>query len=84
MFHLPLRVPNAMFDELDDDDKPVPVSTPATTTDAAIAPVQPEWDANNVDTNEVFVDLGITFVDGVPVFRIRMMNLILYMLLMRL
>ena len=58
-----------MFDKLDDDDDNVPIliGTPATATDAAIAPVQPEWDANTFDRNAVFDDLGITFVDGVPV-----------------
>jgi hypothetical protein len=41
----PVRVPNAMLDGLDDDvdDAPINVGTPATTTDAAIAPEQPEY-----------------------------------------
>jgi hypothetical protein len=68
LFHLPLRVSNAMFDRLDDDDDVlVNVGTPATATNAAIAPEQPEWIANNFDTKEVFDNLAITFVDGAPV-----------------
>jgi hypothetical protein len=69
LFHLPLRVPDAMFDGIDDVDDGMPndIGTPATDTNPATAPVQPEWDANTFDTNEVFDDLGITFVDGVPV-----------------
>jgi hypothetical protein len=69
LYHLPLRVRNALFDGLDDDDDdmPVPIGTPATATDAAIAPVQPEWDVNTFDTTAVFDDLGITFVNEVPV-----------------
>ena len=46
---------------------PNDIGTPAIDTNPATAPVQPEWDANTFDTNEVFDDLGITFVDGVPV-----------------
>ena len=50
LYHLPLHVSNAMFDGLDDDvvvdddddDVPIPIGPHATTTDAAIAPVQPE------------------------------------------
>ena len=70
LFHLPLRVPDAIFDGLDDneDDMPINVGTLATAANPATAPEQPEWNANTFDTNEVFNDLGITFVDGVPVF----------------
>jgi hypothetical protein len=41
LFHLPLRVPNAMFDGLDDDvdDMPIDVGTPATAANPATAPV---------------------------------------------
>jgi hypothetical protein len=58
-----------MFDGLDDDvdDMPIDAGTPATAANLATAPEQPEWVANTFDTNEVFNDLGITFVDGVPV-----------------
>ena len=68
LFHLPLRVPNSMFDGLDDeDDMPIDVGTPATAANPATATEQPVWDANTFDTNEIFNDLGITFVNGVPV-----------------
>jgi hypothetical protein len=69
LFHLLLRAPNAMFDGLDDDvdDMLIDVGTPATAADPATTPEQPEWDANTFDTNAVFDDLGITFVEGVPV-----------------
>ena len=69
LFHLPLRVPGAMFDGLDDVDNDVPVNvgTAATAADPATAPELPEWITNNFDTNGVVDDLGITFVDGVPV-----------------
>ena len=69
MFHLPLRVPDAIFDGLDDDvdEVPIDVGTPATAANPATAPEQPEWNANTFDTNAVFDDLGITFLDGVPV-----------------
>jgi hypothetical protein len=56
-----------MFNGLDDDDVPIPIGTPTNEANAAIAPVQPEWDANTFDRNAVFDDLGITFVDVVPV-----------------
>jgi hypothetical protein len=69
LFHLPLRVPNAMFDGLDDDldDMPIDVGTTATAADPATTPEQPEWNANTFGTNAVFDDLGVTFADGVPV-----------------
>ena len=58
-----------MFDGLDDvnDDVPVDVGTAATAADPATAPELPEWITNNFDNNGVVEDLGITFVDGVPV-----------------
>ena len=45
LFHLPLRVPNSMFDGLDDDidDMPIDVGTPATAANPASAPEQPVW-----------------------------------------
>ena len=69
LFHLPLRVPDAMFDGLDDvdDDVPVDVGTAATAADPATAPELPEWITNNLNNDGVVEDLGITFVDGVPV-----------------
>ena len=69
VFHLPVRVPDAMFDGLDDvdDDVPNEVGTAATAADPATAPELPEQITNNLDTNELLEDLGITFVDGVPV-----------------
>ena len=44
MFHLPLRVPDAMFEGLDDDDDDVPVDvgTAVTAADPATAPEQPQ------------------------------------------
>jgi hypothetical protein len=58
-----------MFDGIDDvdDDVPIDVGTLATAADPATAPEQPKWVANNFVTNEELEDLGITFVDGVPV-----------------
>jgi hypothetical protein len=70
LFHLPLRVPDAMFDGIDDDvddDVPIGIGTPATAANPVIGPEQPEWTANNFDKNEELKDLGITFVNGVPV-----------------
>ena len=43
---------------------PVDVGTAA---DPATAPELPEWITNNLNNDEVVEDLGITFVDGVPV-----------------
>ncbi|WP_371079333.1 hypothetical protein, partial [Salmonella enterica] len=58
LFHLPLRVHNAMFDGLNDDmdDMPIDVGTPATAANPATAPEQPGWDANTFDTNAVSDD----------------------------
>ena len=43
LFHLPLRVPDAMFEGLDDDDDvPVDVGTAVTAADPATAPEQPQ------------------------------------------
>ena len=44
LFHLPLRVPDAMFEGLDDDDEDVPidVGTAVTAADPATAPEQPQ------------------------------------------
>ena len=69
LFHLPLRVPDAMFDGLDDvdDDVPLNVGTAATTADLATAPELPEWITNNLNNDGAVEDLGITFVYGVPV-----------------
>ena len=70
LFHLPLRVPDAMFEGLDDDDDddvPVDVGTAVTEADPATAPEQPQWIANNFDTYDGFDGLGVTCVDGVPV-----------------
>jgi hypothetical protein len=61
LFHLPLHVPNSVFDGLDYDDVPTPNGTGANPTDIAIVPAQPQC------TNEVLNDLGITFVNGLPV-----------------
>ena len=41
--------------------------TTATAAIPATAPEQPEWITNNFDTNDGLEELGITFVDGVPV-----------------
>ena len=46
---------------------PVDVGTAATAADPATAPELPEWITNNFNNDEVVEDLGITFVDGVPV-----------------
>jgi hypothetical protein len=83
--HLPLRVPDNMFDGLDDDvdDMPIDVGTPATAANPATAPEKPEWDSNTFDTNAVFDDLGITFRMKYQVFLAMMMNLILHRLLMK-
>ena len=69
LFYLPLRVPNAIFDGLDDDDDDVPVDvgTAVTAADLATAPEQPQWLANNFDTYDGFDGLGVTYVAGVPV-----------------
>ena len=61
LFHLPLRVPDAMFD------MPVDVCTAATAADPATVHELPEWINNNFDNDGVVEDLGITFVDGVLV-----------------
>ena len=63
LFHLPLRVPDAMFDGLDDDDDDVPVDvgTAVTAADPVTAPEQPQWLANDFDTYGGFDGLGITY-----------------------
>ena len=50
------RVPDAMFDGLDDidDDVPVDVGTAVTAADPATAPEQPQWHANNLDIYDRF------------------------------
>jgi hypothetical protein len=69
VFHLPLRVPDNMFNGLDDDVDVmfIDVGLPATAANPATAPEQSEWDANTFDTNAVFDNYGISFVDEVPV-----------------
>ena len=56
LFYLPLRVPDAMFKGLDDDDDDVPVDVGAAVTaaDPATAPEQPQWLANHFDTCDGF------------------------------
>ena len=69
LFHLPLRVPDDMFDGIDDvdDDVPINVGTTATAANYATAPEQPEWLANNFNTYDGFDGLGIIYSDRVPV-----------------
>ena len=67
VFHLPLRVPDAIFKGLDDDvddDVPVDVGTAATAADPATAPKLPEWITNNLNNDGVVEDLGITNTSG--------------------
>jgi hypothetical protein len=61
--------PDNMFDGLDDvdDNVLVDVGTPVIAANPATAPEHSEWDANTFDTNAVFNELGITFVNGVQV-----------------
>ena len=43
LFYLPQRVPNSLFDGLDNDkDVPIPIGTEVNSTDTDIEPAQPE------------------------------------------